>query len=107
MRLILAVFVRYYADPKQPKVAEQQVEEPVKKQAVQIDPEQLLREAEEQAEEAGNDQVSTKTASYKPATAQSTGPFDVNFTTFALATYRHVCTGPAGRQGLEAPGSLL
>ncbi|BDA41413.1 beta-catenin-like protein 1 [Coccomyxa sp. Obi] len=49
--------VGYYADPKQPKVAEQQVEEPVKKQAVQIDPEQLLREAEEQAEEAGNDQA--------------------------------------------------
>jgi hypothetical protein len=48
---------RYYADPNQPKAPEQQADEPPKKAVVQIDPEQLLREAEEQAEEAGNDQV--------------------------------------------------
>lgn len=50
---------RYYADPKQPRVADdQKAEEPAaKKPSVQLDPELLLRKAEEQAEEAGNDQV--------------------------------------------------
>lgn len=41
----------------QPKPSEQQDQASVKKSSAPIDPEQLLREAEEQAEEAGADQV--------------------------------------------------
>jgi hypothetical protein len=49
---------RYYLDPTQPKpLSEKDGEVLSKKPSAPIDPEELLREAEEQAEEAGADQV--------------------------------------------------